>query len=1072
MGTLNRKIARRYGKAIDLDNFKADGSLETGAPTIYDSAGLLPTSGVAVGTQAYVTANQKLYIRATGGWYNVATVNTTPTISSVADAGGDSSPFTLAKDGSTTTVITITATDSEGFPLTFSAVASSDFNGLATVAQDSSVFTITPKSEATATTTSGTLTFRASDGVNIASEIATFTLVFKIPDSRFTTTLVKASGNNGTNTTLNDASTTNNTIAAVGNTAAQSFTPYHPGGYSTSFNGGTSHIDVASSSDFAFGSNDFTIEFWAYPKLIATAALLDPRTTNSQAVPWIGLRNTGYWYYYVNGANRILGTTGSVSADQWYHVAICRSSGTTKMFVNGRQDGSDYTDSTSYVQGGVWRTGTRYSGDSLGFNGYVRDFRCINGTALYTADFAVPTSPLTAVANTKLLHSHLPCIFDGSSSEHAITQDNVEMARIGPYDHSPYSASSHGASVYFPGATGDYVTLGASSPSYPNFGTGAYTIEMWIYPTQDTTGALFTTHRQAVASGMYVSQAGNANLVHGSYIGGGTSGNISGSSGISAGNAYSGNDTLTINGWNHVAVSRASTATNQTKMFVNGKLKLTYTDGSDYSTYSYGPQIGQYAGGTVYPYQGWVSDLRVVKGTAVYTTDFTPPTSPLTAVTNTELLTCNDAANISDQSGDAEIILVADAKSSTAQTKNASASMYFDGSGDAVRVGSTRNINNEADLDQFAFSDEPLSIEFWMRTATPSTTQTALSFIKYNSNGGNNTPYFYVHGSSNRLKYWRDGSDQIQGSVLSADTWYHVSYNRFGGRDALYINGTAQGNTTISNTAYEQGRMVIGQYLDTTSALYTAGWFNGYIEDVRVTKGKIRNVMPTAETFTSDSNTTFLTAHTSTITDGSSNNHTITTGGSPTVYDFGPAPGMKSIYFDGTDDYLYMGTGLFANTDFTIEFWWYPTEDGAAWTRSYDNATMQSHTFIDSRGGTRIQLWHKFGGSSSAAANSTGGYTANYYGNVDSLHWTHVQNRWTHYAYQRTSGTLRCYVNGIDQGWSQSVTGNPTNNTTYIGVRYDNTSSENMKGYISNFRISNVARYTGNFTSPTAELET
>ena len=199
MGTLNRKIARRYGKAIDLDNFKADGSLATGAPEIYDSAGLLPTSGVAVGTQAYVTANQKLYIRATGGWYNVATVNTTPTISSVADASSNTSPFDLAKDGSTTTVITITATDSEGFPLTFSAVANSGFNGLATVAQDSSVFTITPKSQAAATTTSGTLTFRASDGVNIASEIATFVLNFAaIVDqtSTYTTPLSNATNAN------------------------------------------------------------------------------------------------------------------------------------------------------------------------------------------------------------------------------------------------------------------------------------------------------------------------------------------------------------------------------------------------------------------------------------------------------------------------------------------------------------------------------------------------------------------------------------------------------------------------------------------------------------------------------------------------------------------------------------------------------------------------------------------------------------------------------------------------------------------------------------------------------------
>jgi len=75
---------------------------------------------------------------------------------------------------------------------------------------------------------------------------------------------------------------------------------------------------------------------------------------------------------------------------------------------------------------------------------------------------------------------------------------------------------------------------------------------------------------------------------------------------------------------------------------------------------------------------------------------------------------------------------------------------------------------------------------------------------------------------------------------------------------------------------------------------------------------------------------------------------------------------------------------LEAHRDFTIEFWWYPPPDGDAWTRSLDNATMQSHTFIDSRGGTRIQLWHSFPTGYSSSANSTGGYTASYYGNTNS----------------------------------------------------------------------------------------
>ena len=144
-----------------------------GGTTTYDVIGDLPLSGNEAGDQAFVIATNRLYLWSGAGWYNIAIINTTPTFSTGPDAS-----YTLASDGVTTTVISLLATDPEGFAVTYSVVADSDFNGLATVSQDSSVFTITPKSEANATTSTGTLTFKATDGVNIASEISTFTLSF------------------------------------------------------------------------------------------------------------------------------------------------------------------------------------------------------------------------------------------------------------------------------------------------------------------------------------------------------------------------------------------------------------------------------------------------------------------------------------------------------------------------------------------------------------------------------------------------------------------------------------------------------------------------------------------------------------------------------------------------------------------------------------------------------------------------------------------------------------------------------------------------------------------------------
>jgi len=169
--------------ATDIDangNLTADGVVGGelgGSVTVYDSIGLLPYQGNQIGDEAFVNSNNRLYLWQGSGWYNIALINQAPSILSVQDSDGGTTPFELSSEGNVTT-ITITATDSDGDPITFSATADSDFNGLATISQDASVFTVTPLSEDSATTTSGTVTFTATDGINISTDINTFTLSF------------------------------------------------------------------------------------------------------------------------------------------------------------------------------------------------------------------------------------------------------------------------------------------------------------------------------------------------------------------------------------------------------------------------------------------------------------------------------------------------------------------------------------------------------------------------------------------------------------------------------------------------------------------------------------------------------------------------------------------------------------------------------------------------------------------------------------------------------------------------------------------------------------------------------
>src|SRR5210317_2546704 len=92
--------------------------------TIYSTRSSLPISGNTAGDQAYVTGNNRLYIWNGSGWYNVALLNVAPSIQSVTDSDGNSTPFELSNEGAIST-ITITATDSDGDPITYTAEADS-----------------------------------------------------------------------------------------------------------------------------------------------------------------------------------------------------------------------------------------------------------------------------------------------------------------------------------------------------------------------------------------------------------------------------------------------------------------------------------------------------------------------------------------------------------------------------------------------------------------------------------------------------------------------------------------------------------------------------------------------------------------------------------------------------------------------------------------------------------------------------------------------------------------------------------------------------------------------------------
>ena len=149
-----------------------------GVTVVANMTALVALTGMSAGDEAFVTANNKLFLYNGSGWYLVATVQN----SSPSSITGVNSTYALAADGTATT-ITAVSTDPEGFDLTWSyAVTTGSLtNGggaSATVSQADNVFTITPTTNASYAGTFS-ITFSATDGTSGAvSAVSAFTLVF------------------------------------------------------------------------------------------------------------------------------------------------------------------------------------------------------------------------------------------------------------------------------------------------------------------------------------------------------------------------------------------------------------------------------------------------------------------------------------------------------------------------------------------------------------------------------------------------------------------------------------------------------------------------------------------------------------------------------------------------------------------------------------------------------------------------------------------------------------------------------------------------------------------------------
>jgi len=213
------------------------------------------------------------------------------------------------------------------------------------------------------------------------------------------------------------------TIVANGN-AKLSTSVKKWGSASLSLDGTGDYASVPTHPDFRYGTGNWTIELWFY-KTGTTGGiqqLIDFRSAAPQLAPTLYLTAVGTPTFNVNAVN-VITASSAVANNTWTHIAVSKSGTSTKMFINGTQTGSTYTDNNNYIQGPL-TIGARFDGAS-GFLGYLDDVRISKGVARYTTTFTAPTSILSSDTYTVFLSR-----FDGANASTIFVDENVLIQDI------------------------------------------------------------------------------------------------------------------------------------------------------------------------------------------------------------------------------------------------------------------------------------------------------------------------------------------------------------------------------------------------------------------------------------------------------------------------------------------------------------------------------------------------------------------------------------------------------------------------------------------------------------------
>jgi len=349
-------------------------------------------------------------------------------------------------------------------------------------------------------------------------------------------------------------------------------------------------------------------------------------------------------------------------------------------------------------------------------------------------------------------------------------------------------------------------------------GTGDFTYEGWIYPTGASLIPLIIWHNGTSKVHTFGlcsdSNANNSRSMFGA------------NARPVASNSWIVSSAISVNTWHHIAFVRVS---GTLKIYVDGTEQSTSagsgSGGGDPSSYSTDVSyIGSNANSSEY-FVGRISNARVISGTALYTSNFTPKRQPLIpeSAPNTVLLTCQKGT-IRDRSSSAHAITI------NGDAKSISGASYFDfdGTNDYVAIASNSNFN---------LGTGDFAVEIWVYL-NDITSNSGFVGIINRHNYSTNTGWGIWKDSGGKFGFWYNASTKINGTTnVSTNSWYHIVATRLGSTITLYVNGVSENSAT--NSSFTDSSTSLGIGVANVGGAWNDTYpVNGYISNTRVYKGK------------------------------------------------------------------------------------------------------------------------------------------------------------------------------------------------------------------------------------------